>query len=552
MDRPSRSRLRQAISLGIGGIGMLGICSLSGCGDEAELAADSQAASTSVFHWRCAVDTGRSRLIFDKNGADFAKLPDVNDGRPFGTTGAIRLTGFAAIEDTVRLASNAYVFVQVKARAQTTGTNAYPPILQVRIDHQQVANFEVTSSSWQTYGSWTAQSGILRSPLFDAGNAVLEVDFINDWVSPDGRRGRNVDIEWVQVFIRREQCSGYHGRFANFLGIQQPRNFADRLGISLGTISNYQGGQSQFSLDSVYRNKLKRMFRNITPENQFKMRNIVKSNGQLDFRVPDQFIADAQTHSLTPLHGHTLVWYLRPPELNVSWRSLGPTNSPQTNFRRWLNNYIETTVRRYSGKFKTWHVVNEPLDWRGNIRTGHVFHDMLGNNYIRIAFEAAARARAPQTRLIINENRVLDLNEKSDGLYRLVKNLRSAGVPVDGIGIQAHLRLNPQPNFNSIRANIERFARLGVDVHITELDVRINRAGRWRERAQADQLYHVVSACLDVPRCRSVSLWGFTDKYAVDPNNRPLLLTPEYGDKPNLGGLNAALRRGLGLEDYID
>ena len=515
---------------------------------------DAVRAELSTTSWRCSVDTGSSRLIFDRRAADFETKPTVQEGgRPIGTTGAFKLTGFASIKDTFELSSNSYVFVQVKARADMRGTNAYQPTLQVVVDHQQVANFEIATSNWQTYGSWTSQSGLLRSPLFDRGTANLEVAFINDWISPDRQSGRNVDIEWVKVFVRREECSGYHNRFNTFTGIRQPRNFAEQLSLPLGTIANYQMGRSQIAQDGVYRNKLKRMFRYVTPENQLKMRNVVTPvDGALDFRAPDQFLANADANGLVPMHGHTLVWYRDLPNPGRPWATLGPTSSDEENFRQWLDNYIETMVRRYSGVFETWHVVNEPLDWDGRIRTGHLFHDLLGDDYIRFALEAAGRARSDRTQLLINENQVLDLNDKSDALYQLVQSLRRNGTPIDGIGIQAHLRLSEQPNLNSIRANLERFAQLGLDVHITELDVRMDEPGRWRERAQADLLYHVVSACLDVPGCRSVSLWGFTDKYALSPNERPLLLDDGYRFKPNLGALSAALRRALGQQDYVD
>lgn len=69
----------------------------------------------------------------------------------------------------------------------------------------------------------------------------------------------------------------------------------------------------------------------------------------------------------------------------------------------------------------------------------------------------------------INDYNFEGISPKTDAVVRLVKKLKAKGVPIHGIGAQAHLVVGTLPT--TFKQNLQRFADLGVDVALTELDV---------------------------------------------------------------------------------
>ncbi|MGH3993552.1 MAG: endo-1,4-beta-xylanase, partial [Pseudonocardiaceae bacterium] len=129
------------------------------------------------------------------------------------------------------------------------------------------------------------------------------------------------------------------------------------------------------------------------------------------------------------------------------------------------------------------------------------------------------------------------------------RDLRAQGVPIDGVGLQAHLAI--QYGFpNDLQQNIARFAALGVDVKITELDVRMPLpADATKLATQATYYRNVVNACLAVTRCRGVTVWGFTDRYSWVPGFFPgegaaLPYDENYNPKPAYTAVHDALAGG--------
>jgi endo-1,4-beta-xylanase len=126
-----------------------------------------------------------------------------------------------------------------------------------------------------------------------------------------------------------------------------------------------------------------------------------------------------------------------------------------------------------------------------------------------------------------------------------VRNLLAAGVPIDGIGFQTHWRVTPLPE--SFAENLRRFTELGLEVAITELDVRIRLpATAERLAAQAETYGQAVRACLEVPGCVAVTLWGFTDGYSWAPRYHPgsgaaTVFDAGYAPKPAYGAVAEAL-----------
>jgi endo-1,4-beta-xylanase len=213
-----------------------------------------------------------------------------------------------------------------------------------------------------------------------------------------------------------------------------------------------------------------------------------------------------------------------------------------------LDEHVTTLVSRYAGRVDTWVVVNEAI-W-GPGETGgepaqyaeSIWSDALGPEHIERAFRAA-RLADPDAVLLYNETGAEEQNEKADFLYAMAADLVAREVPIDGIGFQFHVDATDPPDLASVQANFERFAALGLEIHITELDVSLAEAAGDLQ-LQADVYRGVVEACLAVPACRDVTVFGFTDRYAWDElgDATPLLFDEEYEAKPAFFAVQAALQ----------
>jgi endo-1,4-beta-xylanase len=242
-------------------------------------------------------------------------------------------------------------------------------------------------------------------------------------------------------------------------------------------------------------------FGSLTPGNAMKWGTVEPTQGNFNWAEADQIVAFAQAHN-QQVRGHTLVWHSQ----NPSWLTNGTWTSAQLSSL--LQNHISTEVGRYKGEITAWDVVNEPFNEDGTYRST-LWYNGLGANYIAQAL-TWAHAADPAAKLYINDYNVEGVNAKSTALYNLVKSLKAAGVPVDGVGLQAHLILGQVPA--TLQQNIQRFADLGVDVAITELDVRMALPADSTKLAQQKADFKsVMAACVAVARCVNVTVWGFTD-----------------------------------------
>lgn len=147
-------------------------------------------------------------------------------------------------------------------------------------------------------------------------------------------------------------------------------------------------------------------------------------------------------------------------------------------------------------------------------------YQKLGSDYIRLAFEFAREAD-PNAKLYYNDYSAEKMNAKADGVYTLLRELKKQGVPVDGIGWQMHevdgFRIEAQH-----RENARRLAALGLELSITEMDVRLKLPASPEDlRRQADAYRDVAEFCLVEPSCKAVLIWGFTDKYSWIPGEFP-------------------------------
>ncbi|MGC9438229.1 endo-1,4-beta-xylanase [Streptomyces sp. WG5] len=293
---------------------------------------------------------------------------------------------------------------------------------------------------------------------------------------------------------------------------------ADSLGSAAAGQGRYFGTAVAAShLDEAdYVSTLNREFSSATPENEMKWDATEPSRGTFTFAAADQVVDHARSRGMD-VRGHTLVWHSQLP----SWVSgLGAAD-----LRTAMNNHINGVMGHYKGRIHSWDVVNEAFqDGGSGARRNSPFQDKLGNGFIEEAFRTA-RAADPAAKLCYNDYNTDGVNAKSTAVYNMVKDFKSRGVPIDCVGFQGHFN-SASPVPSDLQANLQRFADLGVDVQITELD--IEGSGT----AQADSYSRVVEACLAVDRCTGITVWGVTDKYSWRSGGTPLLFDGDYQEKP--------------------
>ena len=209
-------------------------------------------------------------------------------------------------------------------------------------------------------------------------------------------------------------------------------------------------------------------FNSMTPENAMKMGPIHPKENEYNWRDADSIAAFAQRNNMR-LRGHTLVWHSQTP----SWLFVGNdgnTVSKEVLLQR-IKDHITTVVGRYKGTIYAWDVVNEAIsDKQDEYLRPSKFLEIIGEEYIAKAFQWAHEAD-PNAQLFYN-----DYNEispvKREKMYRLVKSLKDAGVPIHGVGLQGHWAVT-EPSRGQLDSTLQRFASLGLKMQITELDISV-------------------------------------------------------------------------------
>ncbi|KAJ8955365.1 hypothetical protein NQ318_003462 [Aromia moschata] len=277
--------------------------------------------------------------------------------------------------------------------------------------------------------------------------------------------------------------------------------------------------------DATYQSLAGAQFNFLTPENEMKIDATEPSQGQFNYAQADELVQFAQTNNMK-VRGHTLVWHSQVP----SWmQSLTGTALEEA-----MKNHISNVMGRYKGGIYAWDVVNEVFNEDGTLRDS-IWTQAMQSGFIATAFQAAREAD-PNAKLYINDYNIEGVNAKSTGLYNLVQELKTQGVPIDGVGFQAHFTAGSVPT--DLQTNLQRFADLGVDVAITELDI----GGAGQEAQQATDYATVIQDCLAVSRCVGVTIWGIMDKYSWRASTNPLPFDDNGNAKAAATAIEGALQ----------
>ncbi|MEU9834715.1 endo-1,4-beta-xylanase [Streptosporangium sp. NPDC048047] len=286
--------------------------------------------------------------------------------------------------------------------------------------------------------------------------------------------------------------------------------------------------------DTAYKQILSSEFGQLTVGNTMKWQYTEPSQGRFDYEQADAIVALAEANGQT-VRGHTLVWHNQLPD----WVAAVPADRLPGVMR----DHITDEVTHFRNRVVHWDVVNEAFEEDGS-RRQTVFQQKIGNGYIAEAFKAA-RAADPNVKLYYNDYNIEGVGPKSDAVYEMVKSFKQQGVPIDGVGMQAHLILGQVPA--TMQRNIQRFADLGVDVAVTELDIRMDLPRtEAKDTQQAGDYSAVVKACLAVSRCVGITVWDFSDRQSWVPSVFPgqgaaLPYDENYAKKPAYHAIAAAL-----------
>ena len=288
----------------------------------------------------------------------------------------------------------------------------------------------------------------------------------------------------------------------------------------------------QIFTDGDYRALIKANCRVGSIENSFKIDWLRRNGPDADFGVADRLIQFAENAKIAP-RGTGLIWNDWPPAwLNaLSAREIAAM----------LDRHVTETVARYAGRMHSWDGVNEPFypphRQDGGYRKGPWLAAM-GPAYIGRAFKAAAAAD-PKAKLVLNEA----FCEQDDDLGRsvrprlldLVTQLKHAGIKLDAVGFQAHLKPHLPFDDQGFAAYLSQIAALDVDIYITEFDV--DDEGMpddiaTRDRLVADRCTKFLTAVLAVPRVKALICWHLSDRYSwyKDTDWYPAAIASRGGD----------------------
>ena len=209
-------------------------------------------------------------------------------------------------------------------------------------------------------------------------------------------------------------------------------------------------------------------FNSITPENDMKWGPIHPKESEYNFKNADSIVAFALSHHMK-IRGHNLCWHNQTPRW-VFYENNGSLVTKDVLLKR-LKEHINTVVSRYKGKIYAWDVVNEAISDKPDeyLRNSEWFK-ICGEEYIAKAFQYAHEAD-PKALLFYN-----DYNEinaiKREKIFKLVTQLKAAGVPINGVGLQGHWAIN-EPSRDQLDSTLSRFAQTGLILQVTELDISI-------------------------------------------------------------------------------
>lgn len=329
------------------------------------------------------------------------------------------------------------------------------------------------------------------------------------------------------------------------------RTYAQQLGKNIGVAA------ASYRYDSRTSSEVKlvgKEFNIIVAENEMKFDATQPSRDNFNYEGANAIREIAGTNRQI-LRGHTLAWHSQV----ASWVSQdGKKNN--NNFSREellsiLKNHIFNVVGHYRGIINEWDVCNEVLDDDQSIvRTDpsayklrpSIWATYIGEDFIDSAFVWAHQAD-PNAKLYINDYGVeFAGSTKTEAYFNLISSLQKRGIPIDGCGLQCHITTG-QLDTLKLEKNIQRYATLGLNCIITELDIALSENKETFIERQAQEYAAITRIFLRNENCPSLLVWGISDNHSWR-QNAPLLYDAALQPKPAYYGIHAQLRRAVDIK----
>jgi len=297
------------------------------------------------------------------------------------------------------------------------------------------------------------------------------------------------------------------------------RDRAEKKGLLFGSSAQ----QKEFVEDPALEAAFIAQCNILVPELALKWDHLRPTPETYNFAPVDWLLNFAQQNQMK-FRGHTLVWQEALPTWFASY--VTPQNAQPL-----LLNHIAKVVGRYAGKVHSWDVVNEviwPQDRRSDGLRDSPWLRNLGPGLIEMAFRAAAQAD-PHALLVWNENWLEEESATGESkrafLLQHLKDHLSRGVPIHGIGIQAHL-IGDHSNIGGahFKQFLNQITDMGLKILVTEMDVRDFRLPNdigTRDKAVADRYYEFLHTVLAQKSTIAVLTWGLTNRYTWTAHNSP-------------------------------
>lgn len=326
------------------------------------------------------------------------------------------------------------------------------------------------------------------------------------------------------------------------------RDYAKSAGKSIGVaVPVYKFDLNNMGNSKTYTTATQ--FNLVVAENEMKIDATEPSQNSFSLGSARKLTAFAEENGMD-VRGHTLVWHSQVP----GWISQdGKKNNhgwSKEQLTEIMRNHINGVAGGLRGTIREWDVANEVLDddqsvvWSNpgayKLRSS-VWYDVIGEEFLEEAFRMAHEAD-PEAKLFINDYGVEFMGDpKAEAYYNLVKGLVENGAPIHGVGFQCHLTTG-QLNAKRLKDNLKRYADLGLEVAVTELDIaQYDPNDSNAARIQAEDYCAAVMAALSLEHCKTVLIWGLCDPDSWRQNN-PLIYDGSVKPKEAYYAVHAALR----------
>ena len=273
--------------------------------------------------------------------------------------------------------------------------------------------------------------------------------------------------------------------------------------LPLATRAQIAAGKDKF-LGNIVANSVPASFgtywNQITPENSGKWGSVEGTRNVMNWTALDTAYNYAKANGFK-FKAHTLVWGSQYP----AW--ITGSGLTQTERRAEIEEWMNLLAARYPDLWAI-DVVNEPIKtpMPAEFKAALGGDGTTGWDWVITSFQLA-RAKFPNAKLFLNE-----YGTENDATVRnqmiTIINLLKARNLIDGIGIQGHYFNLDNMTAAQMTVCLEAYAATGLDLYITELDL---RGPLQTEASQSAQYQEIFPAIWTHPGVKGVTLWGYIE-----------------------------------------